>query len=251
MHGILELARRPMYSRPLITLYGESGIGKTEVASCFPNPIFVPTEDGLKSVAHKDIMAMPLAKSVDEVFAYLNALLTEEHSYETVVLDSISGFDLLAINSVLESDPSKPRSLNQALRGYGAGYEAVGKIHGELRALCDRLNKERGMTVLFIGHSQQKVMESPDCEPYSYYELKITRTAKYHFVDNVDLVGYMKLQSRLTKVDDKDKISRIISTDERAIVCKSNLAFVTKNRYGVNEDIPVQFGQNPFGFLLK
>ncbi len=71
---------------PRLLLYGTEGIGKSTIASEAPKPIFIPTEDGLDQI---DTDSFPLCHSLDDVMAALTALATEEHDYQTVVIDSL------------------------------------------------------------------------------------------------------------------------------------------------------------------
>lgn len=55
-------------------------------SSQVPQPTFVPTEDGLDEITCDKF---PLATSYDDVVAALSELRTQQHDYETVVIDSL------------------------------------------------------------------------------------------------------------------------------------------------------------------
>ena len=74
------------HSPPRFLIYGTEGIGKSTTASQAPKPIFIPTEDGLDQI---DCHSFPLAKSLDDVEAALQALLAKQHDFQTVVIDSL------------------------------------------------------------------------------------------------------------------------------------------------------------------
>ena len=61
---------------PRICIYGSHGIGKSTLASEFPDPIFISTEDGLDSL---DITSFPKATAVEDVVNSIKTLLKEEH----------------------------------------------------------------------------------------------------------------------------------------------------------------------------
>src|SRR5262245_12338175 len=71
---------------PRIMVYGTEGIGKSSLAASAPKPIFIQTEDGLNEI---DCAKFPLARSFDDVLEALNELATEQHSFESVVIDSL------------------------------------------------------------------------------------------------------------------------------------------------------------------
>ena len=71
---------------PRICIFGSHGIGKSTLASVFPNPIFISTEDGIASL---DVTSFPRAESIDDVTTSIKTLIKEEHDFKTVVLDSV------------------------------------------------------------------------------------------------------------------------------------------------------------------
>lgn len=261
--SVMDYLTRPTAKKMLLTLMGEAGVGKTRTVASMGNAVcYLPIEDGLESVAHLDnVLNFQVPRSYDEVVSCIELLINDDNArFDVFCIDSISALDVMICDEVLAQDAieaiSKKRkpaqTVNQAFGGYGNGAEMVSRKHAKIRDLCERLRTEKNMTVVFIGHAQSKVNERPDeLEAYSYLELKITNKAKYHYVDNVDMVGYMKVDSMIQPSDNKDKVSKITTLNTRSIVCRSNLAYVTKNRYGIEQDIPVVLGENPFAFLNK
>jgi hypothetical protein len=75
-----------------VLLYGIHGVGKTSTASMAPNPIFIPTEDGLADI---DCHAFPLVQSYAEFQQRLQELASEEHDFKTVVVDSLDWLERL------------------------------------------------------------------------------------------------------------------------------------------------------------
>ncbi len=242
--SILTTISKPE-DRPIIgTITGDAGTGKTTLAATFPKPIFIRIEDGLQAVP-ADIRpdAFPVVSQVDDLWGQLKALITDEHEYKTLVIDSVTQLETLFAEHVIESDPKRPKSLAQANGGYGAGYLAVSALHGRVRKAAKMLNEKRNMNVLFIAHSDVSTIELPDQDPYSRYELRLHKKCVPHYVDNVDLVAYLKLETFTTGDGDRKKA---ISSGNRIAVCYTGAAQVSKNRYGINEDITVPHGQNPF-----
>lgn len=242
--SILSSVGKPA-DRPVIaTITGDAGVGKTTLAATFPKPIFIRAEDGLQSVPESlRPDAFPVLGKVDELWDQLTALVTEEHDYKTLVIDSVTQLETLFGDHVIESDPKKPKSLAQANGGYGAGFLAVAALHGRLRKAAKILNERKGMHIVFIAHSDVSTLELPDQDPYSRYELRLHKKCMPHYVDNVDLVAYIKLETFTTGDGDRKKA---ISSGNRLAVCYTAAAQISKNRYGISDDIPVENGVNPF-----
>lgn len=74
---------------PRIMIYGSEGIGKSTFAASAPKPIFIQTEDGLGEI---DCAKFPLVGSFDEMMNQLAAIRDEEHEYQTLVIDSSTGW---------------------------------------------------------------------------------------------------------------------------------------------------------------
>ena len=86
-------------SKPKILIYGKPGVGKTWTSLDFPNVYYVDTEGGadlphytkkLESSGGAYFGVEQGSLSFDTLLEQVQALATEEHSYRTLVIDSIS-----------------------------------------------------------------------------------------------------------------------------------------------------------------
>ena len=241
--SILDTIKKPVDRASIITITGDAGTGKTTLANTFPKPIFIRVEDGLQAIEESIRPdAFPIIKSVDQIMDQLKALVTEEHDYKTVVIDSVTQLETLFSEHIIASDPKKPKSLNAAMGGYGNGRNAVANLHGRVRKAAQMLN-DKGVHVIFIAHSDVSTIELPDQDPYSRYELRLMKPCQTHYIDNVDMVTYLKLQT-FTSGDGERK--KAISTGQRLAVCTTGAAQVSKNRYGIEQDLTIEKNVNPF-----
>jgi len=76
-----------------LLLYGEAGVGKTTAACQMPRPYFIDTEGG--TLHYGDLIeasdgAVFATNSLDDVEQEVLALMTEEHGFRTVVIDSFT-----------------------------------------------------------------------------------------------------------------------------------------------------------------
>lgn len=241
--SILAQAKKPGDKPVICTITGDAGIGKTSLAATFPHPVFIRAEDGMQSIpADLRPDALPVVSTADALWEQLGALIKEEHIYQTLVIDSVTALERLFVAAVIESDPKAPRSINQALGGYGAGLAAVAGMHQRVRKAAELLREKRGMHVVFIAHADTTTMELPDEDPYTRYDLRLSKKSVAPYVDDVDLVGFLKLETH-TMGDGERK--KAVSDGTRLLITYTTAANVSKNRYGITEPLLVQHGVNP------
>jgi len=239
----------------IVTISGPPNTGKTSLACTFRKPYLLRMQG--EDVPH-DIpearrpVSPDTIDSEDALWEQLNSLRTEEHDFRTLVVDSVGGMDDIFAKTVM----GEAASLAKAAGGYGAGYEAVAAKHGLVRKMAEILRRERGMTTVFIAHSEIIRIEPPDADPYTSYSLRLHKKSMRHYVDSADLVGFIKQETAVVdavkgKGDAPSKPGRIIGTGDRVLVTYLTPANISKNRIGVTEDLPFAFGENPIYRFLK
>jgi hypothetical protein len=241
--SLLASIGKPADRPVIVTICGDSGMGKTTVAATFPKPIFIRAEDGMQAVPESIRPdAFPVIQEVDDVWKQITALITEDHDYKTLVIDSVTALERLFTQYIIDSDPKKPRSINQALGGYGAGLGALATMHQRVRKACGILNERKGMNVVFIAHADTETLELPDQDPYTRYNLRLGKRSVAPYVDDSDIVGFLKLET-FTQGDGERK--KAISTGSRLLVTYATASNVSKNRFGITQDIEVNQLENP------
>lgn len=226
---------------PRITIYGRPGIGKSTLASQFPEPLFLLTEDN----ELPRIKTLPIANSFTDMWNNVKALLAlEKLPFKTLIIDSISKLDALVVEYTIEQSPpgkdkQSVKTIAQAFGGYGAGFEKAASLHRALKSQFDKF-KERGIAVVYISHLEVKKFKSPEAEDYDILSIVMNSDkSRVVYIDDVDAVLYCKLQSHTIETESGRTI--IKSTDNRIISGGMNDVHVSKNRFNLPAAIPMSF----------
>jgi hypothetical protein len=238
------------------TVMGYQGLGKTTLAATWPSPFFIWTEDGSKAIpADSNARWIPneagtgpkVCKSHKEVLEQIKALAKEDHGFETLVIDTITQLNTIIEGEIVAGD-EKARSINQAGGGYGAGYSQAAAIHKTIRDWCEYLKESKGMHIVFVAHSEFEQITPPDADPYSRHTLRINKKSVSHYSDNVDLVAHVK-HKILVSGASKGKAGKAMSGG-RVIVAYASPSSISKNRYGIDQDLPYEKGHNPLAKFI-
>lgn len=235
----LSTISRPSSRPPIVTICGDAGTGKTSLACQFPNPIIIRAEDGL---GRNSVDAFPLLQDADQLWDQVKALLNEDHDYRTAIVDSVTALDILFTKDVLDRD-GRAKTLATALGGYGAGYQALASNHARLRKGMGLLNERKGMAIVFVAHADIETMRLPDVDDYGRYSLRMNSKCLPYYVDDVDLVGFVRLAAVMR--GDEGERKKVISNGDREMICHATAASVAKNRFGITEVIELPEGENP------
>jgi hypothetical protein len=213
---------------PRIVIYGVPGIGKTTLAACASNPVFIQTEDGLGTITAP---AFPKATSYRQVLEAMAVLINEQHDFDTVILDSLDALEPLLWQHVCEENGKK----NIEEFGYGKGFTFAAMEWRRLTNGFDKL-RAKGITVVLIGHSQVVRFESPEVDAYDRYQLRLQKLAEATIVDWADAVLFANY--RVTAVVSGDR-KRGVGDGSRVLMTTERPAFRAKNRYRLPDQIPI------------
>ncbi len=230
----LNVVRTNEIRPPRLVLFGGPGVGKTSFAAAAEKPIFICTEDGLGQLT---VDHFPLASTYDEVFDHVDALVTEDHDYKTVVLDSLDWLEGMVWAKVAEDHGKK----NIEDIGFAKGYIYALNYWREILNGLNYLRNTKGMTPILIAHSQIKAFQSPTTEPYDRYMLKLHPKASAIVEEWSDLVGYAGY--KVVTKGDKGKGDHVrgIGSGERLLYTAERPGYVAKNRYDLPPEMPLVF----------
>ena len=221
---LASIQRGRVLKPPRVLLYGVHGIGKSTFGAHAPKPIFICTEDGLGSI---DTNHFPLATTFADVQGMLETLITEDHEYETVVLDSADWLEAI-MAAEIEAN-YEPKDL-----AYGKGALVLANKWRDVLAMLNAL-RDRGLAVIVLAHTEIKRFDSPESEPYDRYRPKLQERSSALVQEWADAVLFANYQT-IVKKDDvgfNKTVARGISTGRRVIYTQETPAYYAKNRYAL------------------
>lgn len=236
----------------MITVTGDAGTAKTSLLSLFPKTLIIRTEDGTKSLNNKDqVMQTPVINNSATVLQWLSDIYTSQDSkIRTIGFDSITKLNSIIEDEIVASDRKNPKSINTACGGFGAGHNAVAKVHRSIKDWCDLLRDEKGINIVYIAHSKIDTLDSPDMDAYSRYGIKMAKQSWGVYVDDVDMVCQMRHKTAVLSGKGELDKAKAVSTGGIEILCHAMASNITKNRYEIKAVVPFLEGVFPFQSII-
>jgi len=241
--SLLEQIRSgPRHSPPRFLIYGTEGIGKSTTASQAPKPIFIPTEDGLDQI---DCHSFPLAKSLDEVEAAVQALTDEQHDFETAVIDSLDWLEQLVWDKLCQQ--YGVTNIEKVDGGYAKGYTHALTHWRRVLDTLNQLRLKRNMCVVLLAHAKVEKFEDPEHSAYDRYSPRLHKHANALITEWADAVLFAT-RKIITKTEDagfgRDRtIASGLGKDggERILRCVGSPTCVAKNRYSLPAELALSW----------
>lgn len=216
-------------------LYGVEGIGKTTFGANAPAPIFLGAEDG---TAQMDVTRFPTPETWQEVLDAVRVLASEEHKFETLVLDTLDWAEPMLWAHICKRDGFA----NVEAYGYGKGHSAALDEWRVFLSALERMRRDRPMHVILVAHSWIKPFKNPEGEDFDRYELKLQSKAAGLIKEWADCVLFSNYETFATK-DARTKKVKGVDTGARLLYTNRRAAYDAKNRYGLPESLPLSWAE--------
>lgn len=198
-------------------IYGETMSGKSYLANEFPSPLVLNTDGNAEANSvpsiqlknEKDKTGNIKKSVVEQLSEVLLALQTQQHTYETVIIDVID--DVLELMRIAVANSLGVKSLSEA--GYGKGYDHYNQATTEL--VMDL--KALPMNVIYIS---RQLNEYDD-------EGKVTKeipSLKPKFVNLINGNSDLMIQTQkvgnnyIRKIDRRRKAYKAEQVDDKKIL---------------------------------
>ncbi len=218
--------------------YGETGRGKTTLASMAPKPVFIGLDNGGRKLTHPKtgelLRYIPGIETFEDVRAALNACLTLD--CQTVVIDTGTILESLAEAYVLRTinGPRDSKCSNLEGFGYGKGYKHLYDAMRLPLLDCDKLI-EIGKNVIVVCQSVNNKIANPAGDDFLRDEPRLYHSRLYsvlllwcEWADHIFRIDY---QGTWVKKANKDATFGKATGDvTRVVQAKEEIHFRAKSR---------------------
>ena len=151
---MLKISQGKIKRPQRVCLYGSEGIGKTTLASRFPDPLFIDTEGGS---AHLDVRRVAAGETFDDLVRTVYEVAANPDVCSTLVVDTADWAEHLCIRDICKK--YKVDSLENI--PYGKGYTYVAEDFTKLLNAFDAVIAS-GNHVVVTAHAKMRKFEQPD-----------------------------------------------------------------------------------------
>jgi hypothetical protein len=224
---------------PIFVLYGVDGVGKTSLAAEWPNPIYLNTT-GEETPNDIELPTPGEIESYGDLVDYIGELLSTDHGFQTVIIDSMDGLEPL----VWAETCRRLGVPSIETPGFGKGYVEADKEWFNLLDGFAHL-KKAGIGVVLLAHPHIDRFDSPTSDPYSRYDLKLHKRARGFVREKADVVAFVNYRTTLKEkeVARQTKVAHGEGSGERNIHLEERPGFLAKNRYSMPASVPFKKGK--------
>lgn len=226
-----------------IVIHGVGGVGKTSIAAQFPKPVFLMSkgETGLEKLLEvqrlESVAHFPEIDTWENMLAALKVLATEDHDYETLVMDTGPGFERQLHDYIC----AKEFNGNWGEHGFGAYGSGLKSARPHWRKLLyeqlDYIRKKRNMAIVMLCHTRVRNFKNPEAADYDRYQPDMDEedwTITYGWCD---LVFFMNFRTDVRKMSKNDARLKGEGGQERVLYCQRTAAYDAKARIDMPDEI--------------
>lgn len=233
------------YMPPMLLIYGRNGIGKSYFGTQFKNPVFLDLDKNIYelSVDSNRSFGLELESFID-VIDFLNRLINEEHSYETIVIDSLSSLERLVERHVVmmnNSNSQKKPVKSLADFQYGQGHQMMMPLWEQFLSKMMILRTKKKLNVLMLAHYKEKRDPNLLGDGYQQYQIDLYEKAAKLLVNSCSAVLFADYKVEVVHYKENRQDVAKAKGSERRLFTDEGVRFMAKNTYGMPYDIPMSY----------
>lgn len=232
----MEIIRGKIPSAKKVVIYGPEGIGKSTLASRFPEPLFIDTEGSTKDM---DVVRTQAPGSWMMLMEQVMYVKKHPAICKILVIDTADWAEILCITQIC--DKNHKDSIEEF--GYGKGYTYVQEEFGRLLNLLTEV-VEAGINVVLTAHAKMRKFEQPDeLGAYDRWEMKLSKGVAPIVKEWSDMVLFANYKTYVVNVDGQgaQKGKNKAQGGKRVMYTTHHSCWDAKNRYGLPDEVPFDY----------
>lgn len=234
----MKIIRGKIQSAKKVVIYGPEGIGKSTLASQFPDPIFIDTEGSTKDM---DVARTEPPGSWPMLMEQVRYFIGHPGGLRTLVIDTADWAEQLCTSDVC----ARYQKTGIEDFGYGKGYVFLQEEFGRLLNLLTELVEGKGIHVALAAHARMRKFEQPDeLGAYDRWEMKLSRQVAPMVKEWADMVLFANYKTFVINVDGQgaQKGKNKVQGGKRVMYTTHHSCWDAKNRYGLPDEVPFEYG---------
>ena len=210
---------------PMITLYGQAGVGKTTLAAEFPRPFLINVEGGVPAGIDIPFTGVQPIRDYDYLIGWIEELMYKEHPYKTVIIDSLDTLE----KKVIHPHVCARNDFDSVDTTFGRAYTRSSEV---MEKILDKLEYLRIVKKMFVVLTSAAVQEQFDDlvnNSYHRYNLGLQRQLNTKIFHQSDFMFFMQPEVYMVK-EDGSKVARPSSSSRRQICTSLMPTYVAKSR---------------------
>ena len=229
----IPITKGKVESAKKIVCYGPEGIGKSTLASRFPDPVFIDTEGSTKEL---NVARYPTPESWHDILIAVKDCATEAPC-KTLVIDTADWAEQFCAR--FTCDNGNVKGIEEF--GYGKGYVYLAENFSDLLKACDKCI-DAGINVVFTAHAMMRKFEQPDeMGAYDRWEMKLSKKVAPLLKEWADMVLFCNYKTDV--ITDQNTKSKKATGGKRVMYATHHPCWDAKNRYGLPDQMAMSFDE--------
>lgn len=213
-------------------IYGSEGIGKSTLASQFPEPLFIDTEGGTSQM---DVRRIERPASWEELLDVINEVADDPDVCKTLVIDTADWAEAICTDYICKK--YKQNSIESF--GYGKGYTYLAEEWGRFLSACDAVIAS-GKHICITAHAKMRKFEQPDeMGAYDRWEMKLSRQVAPLLKEWADILLFLNYKTFVVRGE--GSTTNKASGGKRVMFATHHPCWDAKNRHGLPPEMDLDY----------
>lgn len=232
--------------------YAVEKFGKSTFAAAAPKPVFISLDDGLGEVKDPEGNSPTRAliegeppKSFDEVMAFLDWLIEEQHDRQTLVVDPLNWLEKLIFAEYIRRNPlNEKREKVKEINDYGffKGQSGSVDIWRLFIAKLDRIRAIKNMNIILLCHSKVGTFKNPEGPDFDRYSPMLDERGANVLKQWCDAIVFGNYEI-LTFKGQTDRKAKGVGKNTRILHTERCDAYDAGTRYPLPARLPLNFDE--------